>query len=120
MPIDTFKTTMQVEGRDAIPHIFKKFRASGPSVFWHGALASATATFVGHYPWFFTYNYLNEKLPRYDDMFMKLGRAAGIGFVASAISDTCSNSIRVVKVRSIVNCCHSCSTTLIVPCCLHA
>ncbi|CAM9223623.1 unnamed protein product, partial [Ectocarpus fasciculatus] len=98
MPIDTFKTTMQVEGKDAVAQLLKKVKVNGPTVFWHGALASATATFVGHYPWFFTYNFLNEKLPKYDDLFMKLGRAAGIGFVSSAISDTCSNSIRVVKV----------------------
>ena len=23
-----------------------------------------TATFVGHYPWFYTYNFLNEQLPQ--------------------------------------------------------
>ena len=38
---------MQVEGKDALSQLFKKVRTSGPTVFWHGALASATATFVG-------------------------------------------------------------------------
>ena len=68
------------------------------SDFFQGSIAAAAATFVGHYPWFFTYNYLSETLPRTNDPLMKLGRSAVIGFCASAISDTCSNSIRVVKV----------------------
>jgi hypothetical protein len=98
MPIDTFKTTMQVEGKDGVSKLMTKFRASGPTVFFHGSIAAASATFVGHYPWFFVYNYLSEHLPRYTDLPMKLARSALIGFCASAISDTCSNSIRVIKV----------------------
>ncbi len=46
---------------------------------------------------FATYNYLNATLPQYDELPKKLARSAVIGFAASAISDTCSNSIRVVK-----------------------
>jgi hypothetical protein len=63
----------------------------------HGALAASGATFVGHYPWFVTRNYLEELLPTYDDLGPKLMRAAVIGFASSAVSDTCSNSIRVIK-----------------------
>lgn len=98
MPVDTFKTTMQVEGKDGIKKLFAKFRVAGPSTFFQGSLAAAGATFVGHYPWFFVYNYLNAHLPKYDDTVKKLGRSAFMGFCASAISDTCSNSIRVMKV----------------------
>lgn len=43
------------------------------------------------------YNTLNEKLPQYDDLGPRLLRSAVIGFSASAVSDTCSNSIRVIK-----------------------
>lgn len=43
------------------------------------------------------YNFLNEHLPQYDDLPRRLMRSAVIGFSASAISDTCSNSVRVVK-----------------------
>mmetsp|Transcript_29703 Transcript_29703/g.28409 ORF Transcript_29703/g.28409 Transcript_29703/m.28409 type:complete len:301 (-) Transcript_29703:372-1274(-) len=103
MPIDTFKTTMQVEGKDGLPKLFAKFRTNGISTFFQGSLASATATFVGHYPWFFVYNYLSEHLPKTDDFAMKLGRSAIIGFSASAVSDTCSNSIRVIKVYKQAN-----------------
>lgn len=64
MPVDTLKTIMQVEGKNGIPALMKKTRESGGRVFYHGAIAASGATFVGHYPWFFTFNYLNEKLPR--------------------------------------------------------
>lgn len=93
----------QVEGKDGITKLMQKFKTTGPSVFFHGSLAAAAATFVGHYPWFFTYNYLGEHLPRTNDPLMKLGRSALIGFCSSAISDTCSNAIRVVKVYKQAN-----------------
>jgi hypothetical protein len=48
--------------------------------------------------WFFTYNYLSEKIPKQDTQLGELGRRAIMGFCSSAISDTCSNSIRVIKV----------------------
>lgn len=99
MPIDTVKTTMQVEGKGGITKLMAKFRANGISTFYQGSLAATAATFVGHYPWFATYNFLNGKLPKYnDDPLKKLARNAGIGFICSAVSDTCSNSIRVLKV----------------------
>lgn len=59
-----------------------------------------SATFVGHYPWFATFNFLNEKLPQPknpDSKVQVLARRAVMGFVSSIVSDTCSNSIRVVK-----------------------
>lgn len=98
MPIDTIKTSMQVGGKDGFANLMLKVKGSGPPVFWYGSLAAASATFVGHYPWFLTYNTLQEVLPKYDDLPRKLARNAVIGFCASAISDTCSNSIRVIKV----------------------
>jgi hypothetical protein len=96
MPVDTVKTTMQVTG--SFSNVVNKVKVNGPGVLYHGSLASASATFVGHYPWFFTYNFLSEKIPKQDTQLGELGRRALIGFCSSAISDTCSNSIRVVKV----------------------
>ena len=93
----------QVEGKDGIKKLMAKFRSAGPSTFYQGALASATATFVGHYPWFFVYNYLNAALPKYEETEKKLARQALIGFCSSAVSDTCSNSIRVIKVYKQAN-----------------
>lgn len=97
MPIDTVKTIMQVEGTKGIPNLRAKFKVNGPSVFFQGALAAATATFVGHFPWFYTHNLLDESLPKGTTMLEKLGRNAVMGFCSSAVSDVTSNSIRVVK-----------------------
>ncbi|DBA90454.1 hypothetical protein WJX77_004164 [Trebouxia sp. C0004] len=97
MPVDATKTIMQVEGKNGFPALVAKVKTGGFPVLYHGALAASAATFVGHYPWFFTYNFLNEQLPQYDDLPRRLMRSAVIGFSASALSDTCSNSVRVVK-----------------------
>ena len=87
---------MQVTGK--FSNVVAKVKTNGVPVLYHGSLAAASATFVGHYPWFFTYNYLSEKIPKQDTPLGELGRRAILGFCSSAVSDTCSNSIRVVKV----------------------
>ena len=97
MPIDAVKTNMQVHGKVGVEQLFSKVKTSGPRVLYHGSLAAYSATFVGHYPWFVTYNYLNAYLPKSDDMLQNLARNATIGFSSSVCSDCCSNSIRVVK-----------------------
>lgn len=53
--------------------------------------------------WFSTYNYLDETLPAPHTLLQKLLRQALIGFVASVLSDTVSNSLRVVKTYRQVN-----------------
>ena len=105
MPIDTVKTTLQVEGRTALSGLFAKVRSNGPHVMYSGSLAAASATFVGHYPWFATYNTLQASIPKPkdDETLKKFGRNAVIGFCSSFVSDTCSNSIRVVKVYKQAN-----------------
>lgn len=97
MPIDATKTIMQVEGKNGLPMLISKVSKNGPTVLFHGALAASLATIVGHYPWFCTYNFLNHRIPQYDELPKRLLRSAFIGFCSSAISDTCSNSIRVIK-----------------------
>jgi len=96
-PIDTVKTILQVEGKEGLNLLFAKARVNGPSAYYHGAMAAAAATFVGHYPWFATFNTLQANIPVPDDKFKKLGRNAFIGFVSSVTSDCVSNSLRVVK-----------------------
>lgn len=102
MPVDTLKTTLQVSGSDGMRELRGKLRTSGSRVLYNGSLAAAAANFVGHYPWFFTFNFLSVKLPQfqlssdYPEM-NRLARTATIGFCCSLVSDTCSNSIRVVK-----------------------
>lgn len=97
MPVDTLKTILQVEGAKGMPMLKAKYEKGGARVFYHGALAASGATFAGHFPWFFTFNTLNANIPVPDDLLPKLARNAGIGFCSSLVSDTVSNSIRVVK-----------------------
>ena len=97
MPVDAMKTIMQVEGKGGLTALGKKVKVGGPTVLYHGALAASAATFAGHYPWFYVFNSLNASLPQYDELHKRLLRSAFIGFCASAVSDTVSNSIRVVK-----------------------
>ena len=105
MPIENIKITLQVEGKDGIKKFKTKVGKVGPRAFYHGGLAAASATAVGHYPWFATYNSLQHYIPKpdQDETFKKFGRNAFIGFVSSAVSDTTSNSIRVIKVYKQAN-----------------
>ena len=97
MPIDAVKTTLQVEGKNGLKLLKKKIKLKNPSILYQGTLASMSATFVGHYPWFLTYNILNEKLPKYDNNYKNFLRNAFIGFNSAVISDCFSNSLRVIK-----------------------
>lgn len=99
-PIDTLKTTMQVKGANGLDQVKQKVAAEGPFVLFQGALANAAASFVGNYPWYLTFNALNEALPLApnDDLKLKLLRSAALGISAAATSDCISNSIRVLKV----------------------
>jgi len=96
-PVDTVKTMMQANGKDGIPLLKAKIKAGGPGVMFHGATATMAATFVGHYPYFTTFNTLQANIDTPKDWPSKLLRNAGIGFVAAVASDTISNSLRVVK-----------------------
>ena len=97
MPIDALKTSLQVDGKSGLNILKNKIKSQNPLILYQGTLASMSATFVGHYPWFLTYNVLNENIPKYDETYKKLARNAFIGFNSAVISDTCSNSLRVIK-----------------------
>merc|ERR1719210_1056091 len=71
-PVDTVKTIMQVEGKTGLKKLMAKAKAGGPTVFFHGAVGAAVATFVGHYPWWATYNTLDANIPVYNDTMAKL------------------------------------------------
>jgi len=67
-PIDTIKTILQVEGKNGIQVLMNKYKVNGIFVFWYGALATISANFVGHYPWFATFNTLQELIPKQDSI----------------------------------------------------
>ncbi|KAF8659282.1 hypothetical protein AX16_001857 [Volvariella volvacea WC 439] len=102
-PIDTVKTTLQTQGKRGWAILKNRVRVYGLGSLFYGAWATAAATFVGHYPWFGTYNYLDANLPEPHTTLQKLARRAFIGFSASIVSDTISNSLRVVKTYRQVN-----------------
>ena len=62
-----------------------------------GAAAYAVSAIASHYPWFSVYNYLSKSetvkklIPR------QLFRNAFVGMIASFVSDTVVNAIRVIK-----------------------
>jgi len=96
-PVDTIKTTMQTDGKDGLRILRNRIRKYGLGTLFYGAFATAAATFVGHYPWFGTYNFLEEHLPLPHNTGEKLLRQAFIGFCSSIVSDSTSNSLRVIK-----------------------
>jgi len=98
MPVDSFKTTLQVDGEDGVQILLKKIERRGLGVLYDGSAATLGSSFVGHYPWFATFNYLQASVPEVGDgLAGKLVRNAFIGLCASGVSDCCSNSFRVVK-----------------------
>lgn len=95
-PVDTFKTTLQVQGPKALELLKDKVKTGGMGVLYGGAAANFAANWVGNYPWFVTFNYLQANIPKYDGV-KQLARNAAIGMCASFVSDCISNSLRVVK-----------------------
>ncbi|KAH7122011.1 mitochondrial carrier domain-containing protein [Dactylonectria estremocensis] len=104
-PIDTLKTTLQAQGASGTALLRRRVKTHGLGSLWWGALATAAATFVGHYPWFATYNLLTDIIsePPKHPLAWWLLRLAFIGFCASIVSDSVSNSLRVVKTYRQVN-----------------
>ena len=96
IPVDAFKSHLQVHGKDGMSILRNKIKTNGISTLYNGSSAAFSGTVIGHFPWFFTYNYLNEQIPQQEG-YKKLLRSAVIGFSSSSISDICSNSLRVIK-----------------------
>ena len=97
-PIDILKTMKQVEGGTAIMKLKKRINEKGLKSLYDGALANGVLTLIGHYPWFVVHNYLDRYIPMYNNnIILSLMRNAFIGFASSCVSDTISNSIRVLK-----------------------
>jgi hypothetical protein len=78
--------------------VFDKVRTNGLAVLFHGSAAAASASIVGHFPWFVTFNVLEEHIADRGTTAGQLGRRAWIGFLSSIVSDACSNLFWVVKV----------------------
>lgn len=97
MPIETCKTILQVDGVAGFRTLLSKLKEGRLSILYEGSSTVALLTAAGHYPWFFTHNTLDRLLQRPIGFFQTALRSALIGFIASAVSDTFSNFIRVIK-----------------------
>lgn len=58
IPLDTWKTSKQVHGKDGFQLLMQKSRTHGKSVFYQGGLAEVLSTTGSHYSWFVVHNYL--------------------------------------------------------------
>ena len=97
MPLDVIKTNYQVKGKKGFHIVKENIKKNGKRVLWNGTMAQCTATVVGHFPWFFTYNYLNEKYPPRENKYEELLKQGAIGFCSSLSSDVFVNVFKVMK-----------------------
>lgn len=97
MPIETCKTVLQVDGGSGFDKLVSSVRKGNWGVLYRGSTATVLAVAISHYPWFFTYNLLDKYLQTSTTMPYMVGRSAVIGFTASAVADTISNFLRVLK-----------------------
>jgi hypothetical protein len=98
VPLDTLKTSMMVEGAGGPTMLRNKIRASGVGVLFHGCSGLVGSSFIGHYCWYGTFTALDSKVPAASgSMLSTMCRNAFLGFLSSAVSDTATNSLRVLK-----------------------
>lgn len=97
MPIDTMKTVLQIEGNKGLANLLSKVRAGQIHLLYSGIMANAASSFIGHYPWFYTYNLLSRNVMLSELVPWSTCRNALIGFTSSVISDTVANFMRVLK-----------------------
>ena len=105
MPVDTLKSSMQVNGKDSIKILKDKINKNGVRVLYHGSLGAFSASMMGHFPWFYTHNYLSTVIhvPKNAPLLEKYSKYAVIGFSSSLVSDIVSNSARVLKIYKQTN-----------------
>jgi hypothetical protein len=99
MPAGTVQTVLQVQGTAGFKQLKQDMREQGMRPLFRGTVASTLSGFASNYPWFLTYNALDQFLPlaSNEQAVLTLLRSALLGVSASCVSDTLSNSLRVVK-----------------------
>eukprot|EP00618_Florenciella_parvula_P036647 CAMPEP_0119478962 /NCGR_PEP_ID=MMETSP1344-20130328/8457_1 /TAXON_ID=236787 /ORGANISM="Florenciella parvula, Strain CCMP2471" /LENGTH=340 /DNA_ID=CAMNT_0007513173 /DNA_START=362 /DNA_END=1385 /DNA_ORIENTATION=+ len=100
MPLDVWKTILQVKGGNGHHELRERVRLQGPRSLYFGGVAAFMSSLCGHLPWYTTYNWLQVKLPQLEPgagVVEKALRNGFIGFSASVVSDCCTNWLRIVK-----------------------
>ncbi len=64
---------------------------------YSGVVESALATAVANYPWYITFQSLQQHIPKAHGLMLKNVRTGVIGFLASISADLASNGIKVIK-----------------------
>ena len=95
--IDTCKTVLQIESTKGLSQLMEKVKKGHIHLLYSGAFANAASSFIGHYPWFYTYNILSRSEAIMNAIPWTTGRNALIGFISSIVSDTVANFMRVIK-----------------------
>ena len=60
MPVDTLKTSLQENGASGLSKLGQKMKTGGPRDLYRAELF---VPHVGHFPWFATFNFLQENIP---------------------------------------------------------
>jgi len=97
IPIDTLKTTRQVQGDGAFDLLMERVRQRGIGELYAGAFAGFAASWVGNYPYFVVFNTLSSVWVAPEVTSQRIVRNGLIGMCSSVVSDTVSNSLRVLK-----------------------
>lgn len=91
------KVVLQVDGSEGFRSLVRRLKAGKISSLYQGCIATALASMLGHYPWFFTYNWLAAREWVLALLPSTLIRNASIGLASSVVSDVFVNAIRVIK-----------------------
>ncbi|CAE7657425.1 unnamed protein product [Symbiodinium pilosum] len=96
MPLDAWQTAKQVNGKQGLAILLAEAKRR-PLRLWRGTAGCLTGTWIAHYAWCFTNNWLHDALPRSAFGNSETARSASIGFAANVAGDCCSNFLRVLK-----------------------
>ena len=105
LPLETVRANMQVRGKGGMAVVQSRFAAGGFRALYAGAAASFTAGVLGHFPFFFTVNWISQAVPLTEDasLLQKLGRNGGMGFLAAMCSDVATNGFKIIATNKQTN-----------------
>lgn len=100
IPADSFKSNLQVHWLKGLTLLKNNIKTNGIRTLYNGCGALYLGTILGHFPWFYTYNYLQTHMvyKETDNKSISFLRSGTIGFLSSTSSDIVSNSILILKI----------------------
>ena len=99
VPIDTLDIFLQVEGKKGIETLKNKVNSQGVRVLYYGLTPWITSNFISTFCWYNIHNYLDSKFKNYGKEGIVFNiKNAIIGGIASVISDSLTNPLRILKI----------------------